>query len=192
MMERVPSKTRKQIGLILASIHTGSSPTLWKSVHAEAVQQGFDLFVFPGGPLEKDESYERQRNCIFPLVQTFLQKGFLDGIISWASSLGGKVPVETITDFHQAFRSFPCVTLSYPVEGLPCIWIDAYEGMKKLLDHFLDEHRVRSFAFIRGPATHISAEERYRAFRDTLRERGKELLFKTRLAGLFIWLFVKR
>ena len=59
---------RLRIGLILASIHTGSSPTLWKAVHEEAERQGVDLFIFPGGPLEAGELFEKQRNQIYALA----------------------------------------------------------------------------------------------------------------------------
>jgi DNA-binding LacI/PurR family transcriptional regulator/AraC-like DNA-binding protein/signal transduction histidine kinase len=157
--------------LILASIHTGSSPTLWKAVHEEAERQGVDLFIFPGGPLETGEFYERQRNQIYELVGA----DSLDGIISWASSLGGKVSAAEIATFHERFCGIPCVTLSYPLEGFPCVSIDAYRGMRELLNHFLQVHQVKSIAFIRGPATHVSAEERYRAYVDTMRDWGIEI-----------------
>jgi DNA-binding LacI/PurR family transcriptional regulator/AraC-like DNA-binding protein/signal transduction histidine kinase len=171
MNVRQKKAKRLRIGLLLASIHTGSSNDLWSAVHKQAEEMDIDLCIFPGGPLG-DPGYEgSQRNVIYELAKP----GSLDGIVSWASSLGGAAPLKDVVAFHQRFRGMPCVTLNYPIPGFPCIQTDAYGGMKKLVKHFIKMHKARSIAFIRGPATHVSAEDRYKAFLETLREEGIEL-----------------
>jgi len=42
--------------------------------------------------------------------------------------------------------------------------------MKALIGHFIRSHKRKHIAFIAGPRQHSSAEERYRAYCDALKE----------------------
>ena len=61
------------------------------------------------------------------------------------------------------------VSLAQFMEGLPTVAVDSYQGMRALLSHLIEEHGFRRLAFIRGPEEHYYAQERYRAYLDTLR-----------------------
>lgn len=75
---------RKRIGLVLASIHTGSSKEFWSDLATLAKEHGDALFVFPGGRLECQDGFEFLRNEIYMLANA----KNLDGLVSWGSSLG--------------------------------------------------------------------------------------------------------
>ncbi len=60
------------------------------------------------------------------------------------------------------------VSLAQFIEGLPTVALDSYHGMRALLTHLITEHGYRRLAFIRGPEEHYYAQERYRAYLDTL------------------------
>jgi len=159
---------RPTVGFLLASIHKGSSGFLWPGVVEEAARTDTNLFCFPGGALNAEDDYEIQRNAVYRLVSP----EFLDGIVSWASSLGGAVDAEAITAFHEQFLAMPLVTLSYPLPGVPTVMVDAYQGMQDLLSHLIEAHDYRSIAFIRGPKTHVTANERFQAYLDLLSRYG--------------------
>lgn len=158
----------KRTGFILASIHTGSALNLWTGIAAEADRAGASLFIFPGGRLDSRPDAEYLRNSIYRLVNA----ENLDALISWGSSIGGAVPSRELDNFHMSFDPLPYVTIAHKMSGHPCVSFDAYTGMKSLVLHFIIEHGSRKIAFLRGPETHASAEDRYRAFIDALAEAG--------------------
>ena len=158
----------KQIGLILASIHTGSSLNLWTALAGEATRAGVSFFIFPGGRLDSIPDSEYLRNSIYRLANA----RNLDSLISWGSSLGGAVGIGELEKFHRALDPLPYVTIAHKMKGHPTVEFDAYTGMKSLVCHFLKVHGARKIAFIRGPSSHLSAEDRFRAYEDSLAEAG--------------------
>ena len=159
---------KKRIGFILASIHTGSALNMWTGLAGEAQRSGAAFFIFPGGRLDSRPDSEYLRNSVYRLVN----QENLDGLISWGSSLGGVVSIDELNHFHESFESLPYVTIAHKMEGHPCIKFDAYTGMKSLVSHFITVHGSKKIAFLRGPESHASSTDRYRAFLDALDEAG--------------------
>ncbi|MDL2229258.1 helix-turn-helix domain-containing protein [Treponema sp. OttesenSCG-928-L16] len=160
--------SKKRIGLALASIHTGSAPNVWYRFARDSLLEDLSLFIFPGGRLDAKASSEYLRNSVYSLAN----KENLDGLISWSSAIGYTVSKEEFDAFHQAFEPLPYVTIGHKMEGHPCIDFDAYNGTKNLVTHFITLHGCRKIAFLRGPASHHSAQARYRGYCDALKEAG--------------------
>ena len=156
------------IGFFLATIHTGASREMWPAILDEAARSGVNLVCFPGGRLDEKTEFENQRNAVYELADP----GYLDGILSWASSLGGQIEASRLESFHQAHASVPTMLMTQRLHGFPVVRIDAYTGMRNLVDHLITVHGMDRIAFIRGPAEHQSAQERYAAFLDALAGRG--------------------
>lgn len=160
-------KSSLRLAFMLASIHSGSSTLVWPEVAKECRRRGATLLVFPGGRLESKEEYEYMRNRIFG----FVRPDIADGVLCWASSLSGFVPERRVQE-TLASISLPLVTFGLKIGDNPAVTMDAYQGMKSLLIHMVRHHGRRRIAFIAGPKAHSSAEERYKAYRDILRETG--------------------
>lgn len=160
----------KRLGLVLATVHKGSSLRVWESIADRAAAEGCPLFVFPGGKLDGQDGSDFLRNQVYSLVNPHN----IDGLISWASSIGGAVSVPELTEFHRRFAQIPFVTMGQKIEGHPLVEFDAYAGMKRLVEHFVHHHAVRRIAFVRGPASHASAEARFRAYCDAIRENDPD------------------
>ncbi|MDR0377645.1 MAG: helix-turn-helix domain-containing protein [Spirochaetaceae bacterium] len=161
-----PAATR--IGLVLASIHTGSALNVWPSFAREAAAEGISLFIFPGGQLNMPADLEYLRNPIFSLVNP----RNLDGLISWSSTIGLNVSPEEFSMFHAAFDPLPYLTIAHKAPGHPCVQFDAYNGMKNLTAAFITRYQARRIAFLRGPLFHESALDRFNGYRDALKEAG--------------------
>ncbi len=157
-------KNRPSFGFLLASLHTGASRALWPGLIDAAEQWDVNLICFPGGRLRAQVAHESQRNVIYEIAG----EGCLDGIITWASSLGGVVGPTEINSFHSRYQNLPIVSLAQFMEGTPTVSVDSYHGMRVLLEHLIKEHNYQRLAFIRGPEEHYYAQERYRAYLDTL------------------------
>lgn len=181
-MKDNPSK--KRIGCILASIHTGTAPSLWSHLVNQANRMGEAFFIFPGGMLDAQTESEFLRNSIYKLANP----ENIDGLISWGSTIGGAVSVEELNQFHAKFEPLPMVTIGHKVPRYSCVDFDAYNGMKILVQHFIRSHGSRRIAFLRGPESHVSAGERYKAFLDVLEEEN--LLFdgyEKLITDPFLW-----
>ncbi len=157
-------KDRLTLGFLLASLNTGASRALWPGLLDAAVRQDVNLISFPGGRLRASTAFESQRNLIFELANA----DCLDGLVTWASSLGGVLSPSETSAFHQRYQGLPMVSLAQFMEGLPTVALDSYQGMRALLVHLIKEHGYQRIAFIRGPEEHYYAQERYRAYLDTL------------------------
>ena len=155
---------RTTLGFILASLHTGASLVIWPSLLNAAERHDVNLICFPGGRLQAADSFEIQRNAIFDLASHHS----LDGLITWSSSLGGVLGPAEIKAFHQRYETLPMVSLAQFMEGTPTVSVDSYLGMRSLLAHLIEEHGFKRLAFIRGPEEHYYAQERYRAYLDSL------------------------
>lgn len=159
---------RATLGFLLASLHTGASRALWPGLLDVAERQDVNLICFPGGRLKTSVAYEGQRNLIYDLAG----EACLDGLVTWSSSLGDVVGPAGIQSFHRRYQELPMVSLAQFMEGMPTVSVDSYHGMRALLDHLIDVHGYHRLAFIRGPEEHYYAQERYRAYLDTLQSHN--------------------
>lgn len=157
-------KPRKTIGFLLASLNTGASRALWPGLLEGAKIHDVNLISFPGGRLSASTAFEKQRNKIFDLANAYS----LDGLVTWASSLGGVLSPAETSAFHERYQGLPMVSLAQFMERLPTVAVDSYQGMRVLLNHLIKVHKFKKLAFIRGPEEHYYAQERYRAYLDTL------------------------
>ncbi|HEX6035279.1 MAG TPA: substrate-binding domain-containing protein, partial [Anaerolineales bacterium] len=163
-MQKSRAADRATLGFLFASLHTGASLVIWPSLLEAAERHDVNLICFPGGRLQAADSYEIQRNAIFDLANN----RSLDGLITWSSSLGGVLGPAEIKAFHERYQALPMVSLAQFMEGMPTVSVDSYLGMRALLAHLIEEHGFKRFAFIRGPEGHYYAQERYRAYLDSL------------------------
>jgi len=158
------------LGFLSADLHNGASAILWPAVVQEAHRLGAHLICFPGGRLGGGGVESGLRNEVYRLAGP----GCLDGVITWASSLGGVVDVAELDAFHDSLAGLPMISLSHQMPGAPVIRIDVYTGMKELIGHLADVHALTKIAFVRGPRGHQSAQRRFQAYVDSLGDHGLE------------------
>lgn len=167
----LPARGRATIGLLTANIHVGASRSLWPGAVDAAEALNLNLISFPGGGLGVEAAFESQRNIVYDLVPT----GRLDGLVIWSSTITGSCDQPTSAAFHQRFQALPRVSIVQPVEQVPTLSVDSYQGMRAAISHLVAQHGYRRVAFVRGPAAHYHAQERYRAYCDVLQEHGLPL-----------------
>jgi signal transduction histidine kinase/DNA-binding LacI/PurR family transcriptional regulator/AraC-like DNA-binding protein len=159
---------RPTLGFLLANIHIGTGRSLWPAIVKAAERQDVNLICFPGGGLRAPGGFEAQRNVIYDLVNS----GSVDGLISWSSTLGGTLEPNVVADFHRHFQPLPLVSLAQLMADVPTVLVDSYNGMRAAIVHLIEVHGYRRLAFIRGPERHFYAQERYRAYTETLQAYG--------------------
>ena len=126
-----------------------------------------DLICFCGRALEAP-GFRKQANAIYDLVGAEA----LDGLIVWASVLGIAVGAQRLAQFCRRFEPLPMVSVEQPLGTAPVVVMENRQGMCAAVRHLVEEHGRRRIAFLRGPAHHAGARERYRGFRDALARHG--------------------
>ena len=155
-----------RIAFLLASAHTGAARGLWPELIAAAQSHRCILFVLPGGRLNAIGGFEYMRNDVY----RYAQASNIDSALCWASTLSGYATESAVESFLIDTVDVPMVTFGLKIDGQPFVGIDAYSGMKALVKHFIRNHKRKHIAFIAGPRQHSSAEERYSAYCDALKE----------------------
>lgn len=162
------------IALALAEIDKGSAVHLWPAVASQFPKTGKDrLFVFPGGRYDNATDFEYLRNTIYSYVTPMN----IDAAIIWISSMTNPHDADAVMQRFKAIKDIPHVTVSGKNSIEPdCtdITFDAYSGMNKVVSHCIEEHNSRKLAFIRAPENHSSAQERFQAYKDALKEHDIE------------------
>ena len=162
----------RRTGLLLANIYQGSSRAVWRYAAQIQHQHPEDaLVMIPGGRIGFLGASEYLRNSIYELVDS----ASLDGAVIWSSSLTGAENADSITSFVRGISErLPVVSMCMDIPGIPSVDFDAYAGTYQATMHFIKDHGARRIAFLRGPASHRSAEARYKAYLDALRDGGIE------------------
>jgi len=159
---------RPTLGFLLANIHIGTGRSLWPAIVQAARRRDVNLVCFPGGGLRASGGFEAQRNAVYDLANP----ESVDGLISWSSTLGGVLEPSVVADFHDRFKPLPMISLAQLMADIPTVLVDSYNGMRSAVVHLIESHGYRRLAFIRGPERHYYAQERYRAYTETLQAYG--------------------
>ena len=154
-------QTRHTIGLLGHGV-TGTDYIL-NEVLEVARERGVNLLYFEGGMLHSPLGFEEQSNIVYELIHKESVDGLIiSGIVVHYAGLNG------MKHLCQRYAPLPVVTQEVPVDGVPCVLLNFYQGMYDLVAHLIDVHAYRKIAFIRGPERAVSAEDRYRAYLDCL------------------------
>lgn len=147
----------------------------WLGAFDEAGEQGVNLICFVGEPLPD------QQHAPLPMAFELARHEHLDGVVFWSSAIGLRVGPKGVADFTRLYAGQPMVSLQTPLENIPSVLLDDYSGMRLALDHLIEVHGCQRLVFICGPGTHVGAQERYRAYLESLKEHG--LAFDPRLVS---------
>src|SRR5207248_2180109 len=139
----------------------------WLGVVDATRAGGCDLVCFCGGALEIPGNPARS-NAIYDLVSGEA----LDGLIVWTSVLAIDAGPERMAEFGRRFASLPVVSVEQRLGDAPVVAMENRQGMRAAVNHLIEVHGRRRIAFIRGPANHAGAQERYAGYRAALADHG--------------------
>ena len=160
IFHRQASGSRPTIGVLS---HGFADNRFWCGLADAARQRDVNLIGFAGGMLASPHGFEAQANVLFDLVNPEV----IDGLIVDFDVLCHYVGVQALQTFCERYP-LPIVSSGVPFNGIPSVLLDFAAGMRDVLRHLIEVHGYRRIAFIRGPATSQSGEDRYAAYQDVL------------------------
>ncbi|MDH7487139.1 MAG: substrate-binding domain-containing protein [Anaerolineae bacterium] len=166
---------RPRVGYITPRISDENGQAIWRGMVEAAQARGVDLLCFVGGEVQHPDdatAHAKGSRAACNVVYELVDRNSLDGLVVWGSSLGYYAGPQATYDFCRRFQPLPLVSIGVSLPGIPGVVLDSYDGMRAAIAHLIEVHGRRRLAFIRGPAAHREARERYRSYCDTLAAYG--------------------
>jgi len=158
----------RTIGLLTQGAVDPNNRSIWAGAVAAAKDAGVNLICFPGRTLHSPFEFEAQSNIIYDLVDSHN----VDGIVVWLAGLNSWISQKENKTFLERFDGIPVVTVGILVDGFPGVVVDNYRGMCDVVSHLIEVHQKSRIAFIRGPKRHQEAKDRFRAYKDMLKQHN--------------------
>ena len=161
-------KRRPTIGFLNNALGHQVHNQQWLGSIDAARRHDANLILFSGNALRDPSGFDAQANALYDLIG----KGALDGLVINSAALNAYITPQEMEAFINRFRPLPMASLEVVLEGIPSIMMDNFGAMREMMVHLIEAHHYRRIAFIRGPENHSGAQERYRAYTETLAEYG--------------------
>jgi signal transduction histidine kinase len=158
---------RPVIGILTAHLLDLRTEQWLGSVDAAAASDA-DLICFIGWELESPIGFRSQANAIYDLVT----ESRLDALVIWTSTLELYVGHERMLKFCERLGSTPIVSVERDLGRAPVVAMTDESGMHNAVSHLIDVHALTRIAFVRGPSTHLGAEQRYQGYLRALSDHG--------------------
>lgn len=172
---------RSLIGLLTNDLVGSYQYALWTGMKSAARAEDCDLLSFNGGEIGSLDRNKAMRNAAFELVQ----HAKVDALVLMAPVLGNSAAQEQIESFVRGLPNVPVVTVGIAFTGNPSVQVDNAAGMGSLVEHVVQVHRRKKFAFLGGPVRNPDAIVRRQAFLDVLRREGLSFDPDLELVGEF-------
>lgn len=102
----------------------------------------------------------------------FMKKPFLDGLITWASSLREFVDSEKILETFNNLKPLPMIDIGHlDIPGVTALRIDSDSSVQMIMEHLVKVHGYSKFAFI-GADVSEPHRKRLSAYKNELKKYG--------------------
>ena len=172
---------RRNIAVLMTAVDSESVADQLRGIEEYAKMHGCNLAVFLWftGAFEKEKHNLGEVNIVnLPDLQLF------DGVIVFGNALH-------IEENHKAIEELldgltcPIVSVGCKVGDSYAIRTDNYSAMRKMVEHFVLDHKVKDIHFVKGVEGNEDANDRYRAYEDVLTENGIPVLQERTSQGDF-------
>jgi DNA-binding LacI/PurR family transcriptional regulator len=162
--------TRLTIGLLIYGLYEQNGLEPWLGAADAARKRGVNFICFTGEQLRTTVGFRDQANILYEMVSV----ENIDGLVFWANSLSNSGDIEGLRSFFKRFDllRLPMVNVVSSLDGIHSVCTEEYQGIREAIVHLIEVHGCRQLAFLGGPSGNPSADIRYQAYTDVLREYG--------------------
>ena len=171
------------IAVMTGSIQSDYSEELMRGIYACAQENNASVMLLMGPQIPTGCSdivassttgnYRHQFETIYQYIHYMKPDA---AIVTYGSVLSSR-SAESKRKILRKIINIPCVVVedkSYG-EKFPYLIADNYSGMKACICHLIEEHGYKKITFLSGPKGNYDAEERLRAYTDTMAEYNLEV-----------------
>ncbi len=162
-----PRRSRPVVGVLTSRLLELFEEQWLGSVDAAAALD-CDLITFIGRELDPSGGDRTRANAIYDLVSSHS----LDALVIWTQTLDLHVGHERMEEFCRRFAPLPIVSIEQELGDSPVVLMENRGGMREVVNHLIEVHGRRRIAFVRGPANHTGAQDRFQGYLDALAAHG--------------------
>lgn len=156
----------KNIAVLMTAIDADDQSDILRGIEETAKFHGCNVaaFIWFTGAFEKEKHNLGEINIVnLPDLNRF------DGVLVVANAMHMEGNRKKIRELLSTLIC-PVICIGFKLDDYPSVFMDAYTGMKKLLEHLVVEHKVRRIHFVKGIEGNDDAEARFKAYQDVLTE----------------------
>lgn len=156
----------KNIAVLMTAIDADDQSNILRGIEETAKFNGCNVavFVWFTGSFEKEKHNLGEINIVnLPDLNRF------DGVLVVANAVHIDINRKKIEELLEELTC-PVLCIGFSMKDYPSIHMDAYMGMRKLIEHMVVEHGIRRIHFVKGIEGNDDAEARFRAYQDVLTE----------------------
>ena len=150
---------KNTIAFLTRSLIDATGRNMWRGLVDQCAAEKIPVVTFLGPILNKGNG---------SIIYNLFDDETFGGVVSWASSDVD----EATSNYYKRFKKTPLVCMTFKVHGSPVIFADCKSGMIELMNHLIQVHGLTKIAFVRGPAIHVYAKERYDGYMQALKDNG--------------------
>ncbi len=140
---------------------------LCEGIEKVAIEQDINTIYFMGGNLGKSpDPYAIRSNIIYNLADS----SNVDGLIISSAIISNFITKDKMEEFVKQYKDIPKVSLGMSIPDTINILINNKKGMKEVISHLIEVHKIKKIAFIKGPEDNLDAKIRFRAYQEILEE----------------------
>jgi signal transduction histidine kinase/DNA-binding LacI/PurR family transcriptional regulator len=160
--------TRKTVAVLGAQLNRIWGGDFMAGVLEAAERNDVNLVCFAGG--KPASLVSEKKNGSYGLYDLVKPEQF-DGILLAADIAHGISP-EEIKNFCRSFPSIPVTSFAVQADGVSSFVTDSEVGMRAIVRHLIEVHGCQKIAFVRGIRGQAEAEQRFRAYKDELKNHN--------------------
>lgn len=159
---------RRAIGFLVNDLVGAYQVACWNGIEQEVRSRGWDLVCLAGGEIGSNDQTKKMRNRAFD----FARSRALDGLIILAPALGNRLSPAEMSDWLDALKPLPMISIGLDLPGIPSILVDNQAGMREIVEHVLGHHGCRFPLYLGGPSLNPEALVRLQAFHEVAVAHG--------------------
>lgn len=150
--------------LLVESLDDEYEADVLKGALAGARDAEASLLCVAGGVVGGVAADNLARNFAFDLVPKHAS------ILALVSAIGAAIGPDQMEQWLARYQRANTCCVGQTIPGYPSVCVDNLGGMRKGVDHLLNEHSCSRIAFIGGPAASREAQDRLAAYKQALQD----------------------
>lgn len=156
----------KNIAVLITAIDANSQVNMLQGIERFRKEHNCNVAIFSWFT----SSYEKEKHNLGEInILNLPDFNLFDGIIVVSNTVHIQANRDFISDILKSVKC-PIVCVGAKIDDYHYVASDTYSAMRKLVEHFVIEHKMRRIHFVKGIKGNIDAEERFRAYIDVLNE----------------------
>lgn len=162
----------KNVAVLMTAVDSDAQADILRGIEQYGKANGCNIaaFVWSTGAFEREKHNLGEVQIInLPDLNLF------DGVIVVGNALHIDYNRKVIEDMLDELTC-PVVCVGCKIKEYHSVQTDTYTAMRKIVEHFVLEHKVKDIHFVKGVEGSIEAQARYQAYEDVLNENGIPVL----------------